>query len=302
MVDLFVSASQFESFDECARRWWLQKVFGAPEMDRGYFTFGTVLHTVIERWMRADDLGRDPKTGRTVNLYPEGWTQEIDREGRIATVSMVEADLIKRLVKEAISQGVLVRHPERQIELSFTRYLLSLKYQKEITRVHITGFIDLAHAEGIDDHKSTSNMRWAKSPAQLRKNPQMLIYASEWFNMQAESGMEVTDDMECRIAHNVFCKDPQDFRVKRTSTVITFGDVREFYETRWKSVLRGMVKTKQAKNWYEIPPPENTAATCNKYGGCSFRSVCGKRETLRSYVKRVNGIRERSNQETEVET
>lgn len=69
---LILSASQFETWELCKRKWWLEKIRRLNVIQKSSFTFGTVLHAVIERWMQADERGYG-KDGKPVDLYPEGW-------------------------------------------------------------------------------------------------------------------------------------------------------------------------------------------------------------------------------------
>lgn len=145
--ELSVSASQHETFLLCRRKWWLSRVRGLKEPTTASQVFGTVLHAVCERFLKADDLGRDltpgENFGKPVNLYPEGWEIADSRFGQECPdcdgkggdcktcygkgktcdgkVTPEEADLIKRLVSAAIEEGVLERRPGRKIEGDFNR-------------------------------------------------------------------------------------------------------------------------------------------------------------------------------------
>src|ERR1035437_3373846 len=121
---LQTSPSQHETFNLCKRKWWLKSIRHLPEIAKGSQVFGTVLHAVIERFLRADELGRDPATGLPVELFPQRWTiaanrwkpEEIDGE-----CTPAEAEIIRRLVTEAIEGGVIQRHAgEVAIEQSIT--------------------------------------------------------------------------------------------------------------------------------------------------------------------------------------
>src|SRR5690606_34026637 len=112
-------------------------------------TFGTVLHAVCERFLLADDLGRDPSTGQPVDLYPPGWTKCYNRwtnqpEGE---VTPDEAATIQALVAKASEQGVLQRKPGRAVELEFHRQVCVVEVDDEHHEARITGFIDLAYPD-----------------------------------------------------------------------------------------------------------------------------------------------------------
>jgi len=121
------SASDLETFNLCHRKWWAKKVRKLPMPEAAGGPFGTVAHNVFQRYLEADALGRDPN-GQPVDLFPEGWTNAINRFTGLSegTVTPAEASIIQQLVKEAIESGVLERVPDRAIEARFTDDLVQL--------------------------------------------------------------------------------------------------------------------------------------------------------------------------------
>ena len=101
-----ISASQMGTFQNCRRFWFFEKIqklsSGGPQ---AHFTFGTVLHATCERWLEGEE-----------DLYPDGWMDSEERDGSISTVTPAEAKSIKRLVQEAIDEGVLRRMDGTQVE------------------------------------------------------------------------------------------------------------------------------------------------------------------------------------------
>lgn len=279
--DLVISASQVETWDSCRRKWWLSKVARMPELDKGFQIYGNVIHGVAERFFEADDRGYDTKTGKPVDLYPEGWQKSYDRVNKtklLGEVSLQEQAQIKLLVKRAIEEGIWVRMPNREVEASF--------FRKVAERVAIIGYIDLLTYEEVHDHKSTKNMRYAKSAADLKENTQLLIYAHECFERADEAGRPLDRVL---VRHNTFSKDPKNPVVQATHSYITRAEADKF----WASVQERageMRKLKRAgiapENWIAVPGPK-TADACNAYGGCAFRTICGKVETPQKYLARI---------------
>ena len=118
---MVLSASQFETFELCARKWWLKFVRGLPEPDSKSTIFGSILHAVIERYLSGDKQGRD-SNGFPIDLYPPGWTRAINRYDKNKVdgeVSPGEADTIRRLMTTAIEQGVIECFDNREIEHEF---------------------------------------------------------------------------------------------------------------------------------------------------------------------------------------
>lgn len=191
---LVISASQIDNFLDCPRKWWFQRVLKLKEVQKGYFTFGTVLHGCIERWMAADKQGRVPYdilnpsivpeplkgqiAGTPVDVFPPGW-ETIEERGAKVSVTPNEARLIRRLFTEAVERGIITRDEgvtvEREIHLPV------------LEGVELTGYIDLHKAKTdigkchnhdkdpstefyivpeIHDHKSfgESSTRYLKQP------------------------------------------------------------------------------------------------------------------------------------------
>ena len=305
---LQLSASQIETYRDCHRKWWLDKVRKLPTRSSHSQVFGTVVHSVIERFLLADDLGRDTATGLPVNLYPTDWHVAKDRWGKKCeakdcgprcgachgtgllcegAISPMEQDDVKRLIASAIENGVLERLPGRRVEAGFTRTILKhdcpacagveapfeggkclkCKGDGKGTTVTLTGFVDVLFRDQVQDHKTTSAMRWAKSPAALQKNTQMLIYAYEALEQAKARGEPLPATIILR--HNVYCA--KENKVRKTETSVS----REAVETHWSQVLRDcahMVELRDiADTWHDIKEPDNPATVCNAYGGCPFR-------------------------------
>ena len=200
---MVLSPTQFEEAELCVRKWWLHRVRGLQvPTATGSQVFGTVLHSVIERYLSADEIGTVPCStchgsnfygddvcsaceghGRVpVDLYPPGWTNATNRWGKSdGTITPAEGDVIQRLVGQAIESGVIERLPDRLLEHEIKIPLVTLpcgpcqgagcekcEGTGKGTQVNFTGFSDYLTPEGVQDHKSTSSMKWAKSPEALR--------------------------------------------------------------------------------------------------------------------------------------
>lgn len=282
---LVISASQLGNYHTCKRKWWFNRVQKLDEPPKMHFLFGETLHKVLERWLEADQLGIDPQTSMPVDLYPPGWN---------AGLTPRESDLIQKLVAAGIEKGMIVRHPNREIEHGFIRHLADVGGSANTAQgwsVFITGFIDLLLPHRIEDHKTTSNMRYARSKAKLRKDTQMLIYAGELLMLAAEHGIELE---RVELAHNVFLKDAESPRIRKTECKGDDEDegavTREEIIKHWASVQRDSIAMLELKLRYpfenqhhEVPGPENTQQACRKYGGCPYLPICGGRISPHEY-------------------
>ncbi len=296
---MVISVSQVETFRRCNRLWWFEKMLKLPKIDRGYLTFGTVLHAVIERWLRADDQGNDPGTGVPVDIYPAGW--EVAEDG--AKINIQEAALIKRLIEAGIEEGVLERRPGRKIEHEFWMPVIEAHESADGTTVKLVGYIDLLLPGEIQDHKSSKSTRYAKSGAELRNDTQMLVYARVALDaldarrVGGEAGLtaatlanELGADTVV-VRHNLFVKDVDQTKVRATSTAVTRAEI----DARWRVVVKTahkMLETRKLTSWNEVEGPASYS-TCNDYGGCAYRSICSNVESVQDYQNRLARVASR---------
>jgi RecB family exonuclease len=309
---MLISPSQCETFDQCRRKWWLNKVRGLPTPKTSSQVFGTVLHSVCERYLKADGLGRDV-AGNPVNLYPAGWHIAESRfdEPSDGEIGLLEQDQVKKLIAAAIESGVLERRPGRQVEVEFRRDVLQPKCPEcdgvgvaflpvdgkdapceccngdgKGTRTQVIGVIDCLLPDGVQDHKTTKDMKYAKSPEKLKTNIQMLIYGYELL-------ARLAGDMPSQITlrHNVFCKDRQKPQVRKVETQVTIHHLTTFWNDRLVPMATEMEKLRRtADQWHEVPEPASQQEACNAYGGCPFRTICSGQESEQGYQDRMSRV------------
>lgn len=284
--EIRASASQIETFKLCKRKWWYDKVRRVP---RGGPThaqaFGTVLHAVCERYLEADDLGRDPVTGEPVDLFPPGWHRADNRYGGCdGELSIGEQDLVKALIAMAIEEGVLERRPGREVEKYFRQSVLKME---DGTNIQIEGYIDVAYPDTIEDHKTSKSTRYLKGKEGLAKNPQVLIYAKMALEDLRKKGGAIPPFLTVR--HNQYVKDPDKPHVRKTEVEIPISDIDEFWELEILPTLEEMYRVrKNAREWTDVEDPPNIAKACNAYGGCEFRPICGGRESLETFCSKFD--------------
>lgn len=311
-----ISATQLETHALCRRKWWLDNVRKLTVLQKTPQTFGDCLHAVIQRYLMADDLGRDPATGLAVDLYPPGWDKAVSRyDGKVSgTINAAEQDLIKKLIARAIEEGILERQPGREIEKQFWLPVIdgdggcpkcegkgghdSLEDGAFIkcdrcggdgrgVTVSSTGFIDERYPAKVCDQKSTSSMRWAKSPAKLKQTPQMMLYGQVLVHDIRKRGEPMPREFTLR--HNYYCKDPHDMRVRKVEATVTAAELDAYWTQKVLPAAADMVQLRRnTEKWHDIPDPPSISESCNAYGGCPFQTICRGQESEENYQKRVD--------------
>lgn len=281
-----VTATQLENYwpkhkDSCPRRWVFRSVKRLPTSMKGSSSFGDVMHKVIERYLRSDEKGTDPKTGQAVNLYPKDWDLGVDRFGKTGTrISLREQDNVRTLIQVAKDKGLLVRHQGREIEAPF-KIMLPLG---DGTAVLMDGHRDLVvRPNEVTDHKSSKDRRYKISKKRLLRDPQMLFYSlATWLEHKQRTGEELH---EVRVTHVFFCKNPKDLHVQPVEGVISRKRLGCFYHRLVRVVkdmasLRGLVEAGSDHHTHEdyyvphLPLPPSGIRACRTYGGCSYAGIC----------------------------
>jgi len=287
---VIISATQYKTFLACRRKWAFERVWRLPQVAKSAAAqiLGTVTHAVLARWLEADETGRD-KAGKSVNIYPDGWMTCKD-----GTVTDEEAEEIKALVQLGIDSGIVLRRPGREIEKKFDLPV--------VDDVGLTGYIDLMLLEDaeVHDHKVSKNSRYCLSEASIQDDPQMLIYAAYAFYQRHLKGLP---ERPVLIRHNQFVRQPSP-RVQVAEAHVDLPRVDEFWMELTQMAkemldLRSTVLQSSeyaSGEWAFVAGAEDTKA-CNAYGGCPFLSICGGKNSIKDYTKRIKQIIDKSGQQ-----
>ena len=302
------SASSMSDFMMCRRKWWLKKIRKLPTPIKQYSVIGTVLHSICERYLKADDQGYD-ENGNPVDLYPPDWEiayntypthvetcpAHKDHPEHVSDrcfkckcphkvdgiLTPEEQALVRKLISEGIDAGVLERHQGRAIE----EEIFFEAFKNELGTVSVVGYIDCLEPDMIQDHKTTGKMKYALSKRGLDRDIQMNIYGYKAFVLDPPE--EAPDKVWFR--HNVYCKDPKDMRVKKTEIERSVSKIKSYYEKEIFPCFKEMLLLiRNTRIWSDIDPAANISEACNAYGGCPFLSICAGSESLEMYVKRVD--------------
>ena len=299
---MIVGATQIQTYISCKRQWWFAHVAGmSAGKGAAYYgqLFGTVLHGVVERWLKADQQGRGPD-GQPVNLYPPGWQWCPEK---LARVTPEDERIIKKVVNKAAADGVLERIPRRKIEQKF--YAL---VQPEpaafgsVPLLQIVGTVDYMAPGMVIDHKGIKDQgyRLVENPESdnyLGKNFQVRLYARAMQNQ-----FNIPHDKDVILRHNYYNRITGEVS-KRQVTVTgraiqktvnkAFRLAKEMHG--WAQTPRGDGSKKGQGNYKTIPAAIDGdgagAKACNGYGGCPYLSVCLGSKSVDTY--RTNKLRER---------
>lgn len=239
---LYTSVSAITKFDSsqeggCPRRWFYRYVERLPEPSTKAQEIGTQIHSQLEHYLKTgeDVLGKHARAG----------LQFLPKPGR---------DL---LIEEPFS-------PQRPLVAS---------------GVPLTGFIDVVNPRGeyvtpegevmsdppgtveVVDHKTTSDLKWAKAGKDLPKTVQMAGYA-EWAS-RAFSAKHV------RLSH-IYYQTRGAFAAQKVSTLVPLATIKE----RWYEVESTVEEMKTAAKADSAGELEANHSACTTFGGCPFRNNC----------------------------
>ena len=144
--EIMLSPSAVGKFRQCKRAFAFEYIEGLFAPSTGKQVFGTDVHSRLERWLREAMPPDDTPEGRTaLQGIVAGWLPAPDSR-------------------------LLIEH----------RFFLPVDHG-----LTLNGIIDCIAPPGLIgeeplliDHKTTSDLRWAKTPDQLAVDPQAIIYAT----------------------------------------------------------------------------------------------------------------------------
>ncbi len=229
-----LSPSQIDLYDRCKRRWALEHIGGLRPPPHPSAQLGTDVHSILERWLKHG-TAPDVKS----------------KAGRIAA----------RMIRHLPPPGTVAT--ER-------RFFFTTR-----NNLHYTGIIDwsgiLDGFAVVGDHKTTGDLQWAKTEAQLHSDVQALIYTVAGClgfhrdEMLLQWGYGSTKD-----------RDPQTRAVR---TKIRLPIAIEKFENVIEPLSVEIVAARTSNADPMSFPP--TAAACNDYGGCPHRNICRLTEAER---------------------
>lgn len=220
-----LSASQVADWHLCRRRWGIRRLDGL-ERSNPKADFGKAVHLAMEKWLRHAEA-------------PDASTR----------VGLVAARLVP-MVPAPRTRGLKAEH-EFELRLPWATW---------------AGFIDALHT-GVDpievyDHKTTSNLRWAKSETELRDDLQACVYAA-W-------ACEVTRQPGVMLVWN-YAETGAEGRTRRVAWLMSREEARARVE-RERPAAEEIAKARATVARGTSLEPR--WRSCGAYGGCPYRDLC----------------------------
>lgn len=227
------SASQLSKFRACGRAWWFERVAGYRTPPGPSQLLGSAIHKGAEDYLTD---GAEPGDARVVAAL-ESVAAHTPPGGRL--------------------------HVEGGIEIPLAPAL-------DGTPRAFVGFIDLLDDGDpvrpvITDHKTTSDLKYAKTSYELAEDVQMLAYAKHAIDKYPSA-------VEVELRHNVIPTRGIP-RAVMTSTKVS----RAHVERKWSSFLpifAEMDRTHAISNAADVPATGHETGECSKYGGCPHAGRC----------------------------
>ena len=231
------SASQIETFEMCNRKWWYNKRLKLKVPPTKSTNTGSLVHGEIERYLETGD------------------------ESKLGIIA--RSGLTKLRELRALNPCV-----ELPIGVDKRKGLGTGSPLILLAGVPGEGYIDVyvpgKHAiPQVWDHKTTGQMRYAKSEAELRLNHQLISYA------RAAQVVEGKLDSPIEVGHIVYLTEsPYTNRV--TGTTLSPEHIEKRIQVL-DGVVSLMKQVADVRNEISVTP---TWEACSAYRGCPFKERC----------------------------
>lgn len=229
----YVSATQITMFRRCPRSWFMAYLRGMKSPPTDAMKFGTKVHDMAEKWL---------KTGHMPSVEPTPMNKRAFR-----------------LVSTAIRKGVIRPACEHtRVECGLPGFSLA--------GVPVRGFIDCYRANPaalvVEDHKTTSGWKWAKTAPELGHNVQLMIYAA--FALQ-----EHPEADEVTIRHNQLLT-----RGAPDARAVEITVPRAWVENQIKEIEATVEDMVSLAKLDDIALARQNMSACDMFSGCHLRQPC----------------------------
>lgn len=223
-----LSASQIETYQDCPRKWAFKYIEKLPQPESDSLKLGKDTHAVLEAYL---------KTGKPPSMFTKA--------GQVALLGI----------------PYLPKPGKAEVEGHFVFEHNGINYQ---------GYIDFEYLDPEDktpvigDHKTTSNLFWVKSQAELLQGVQPLVYAKNAFLKYKSDSVKLKW---------IYYQTTGKAKVK----VQLFDFTPEQLEKGFESVDASAQKVMSAyANFNTAGDASTNLGACKKYGGCPYLSRCSQ--------------------------
>lgn len=248
-----VSGSQIETFERCPRLWWLNSVLKKRGPESPSLLKGQYLHYLIECYLKDEEIDLDK--------FP----------------NVPEKELINDVFLKAIETGFLPKFPVLPEDIEEYMVIdtgIPDPDNPERTIPYI-GYIDVHHrkATHIIDHKSTKNIKYAKSPkpgtqSYLGDSPKDVAYALYGLKQNP-----FARSYDITLKYYPLTDNP---KFKDVKVTVSRQHAESIWNNRILPVVHKMIEFKNKttkENFLKSDLPSSSKA-CAMYGGCDFMELC----------------------------
>ncbi len=260
MTAPLLSASQLRTSDECLRKWAFKYLAELPDPGSAAAQLGKDCHTAWESWLKSA-------------------TPFIETAQSIACGDADYSDRIVRICTAGVRHLPPPMSPYVEVEGEF---------EFDTHGVRWRGYKDLAYWAGgvriLHDHKTTSNLRWAKSAEVLRGDVQLNLYAQHEFQRHLD-----IDALRAQWMYVTTDKQPSTRLVSLEVNRTEVDNICASLADRGKKLLK-LYEERPDPN--SLPLPEDLSI-CKAYGGCPFSDACirSPREKIQAAQRYTEGKR-----------
>lgn len=245
------SASQVALFEKCERAWYFQSVEGLRSPPTPSQAFGTNTHKELENVLAVPNYRVKP------DFVPIVTVAKSARYDARYGGGLVMPDPIEDLVKNPAT------YPTFRVEGEF---LIPTYTGGPFWKGFIDLWLPFRKPPEVLDYKTTSDLRYAKTPDELLTDVQMVSYAKRGFIVQPEAKI-------IRTTHLYLTT-----RGKPKALPVTVDMDAEHVEIQWTRALgkvRKMVSLRSVASADDITPNGVDTGHCHAYGGCPYKTKCG---------------------------
>lgn len=228
------SASQLQTFHGCPRKWYFYYILGYPRPTTSSQQVGKDVHAEVEKHLLGVEDAEDERALALIeNVKP------------VENVYGNESVFIEQKI----------RFPVRGSDLGGPWFVGYIDYlvlgDDEVT---------------ITDHKTTKDLKWAKTEYELQNDIQLMSYAYWAVTYPSPEADRVL------VGHNVVTTQGL-IQARYTQTVVDPAHVR----ARWQGHLKIVDQIENVRKIGDVRKVDPTGlqnGECQKYGGCSYSSIC----------------------------